>query len=140
VETLFELGALNKMPDILVLYPIENVSNFIEDKKEIIWYDLLKHKMEKFKGTRLKWKYKYDNDVKQYRMIPEGIVDKIKKVVKKINKEKVNKWFDTYSKYNDTTATLEESNEEGIVFKINEKELQDFEYALYRNGLEYEEI
>jgi len=122
------------MPSVEVFYMSKNKIVSKEDKKDLFWYDDKKHKMHIFSASRLDLEYKYDEELKEYRMFPKPISEPIRKKVSSIDKTSVDSWFEAYSNYNDIEATETSRDENSVVFSVDEDELEDFAYSLERSG------
>ena len=126
------------MKHVLVLNPEKEIITKQAIDRELIWYDHEKKKMLKFNGGKLAFEYGFDDDLQKFRMIPkvEDLFES--KRNKTIDKESINTWFDLYSRYNDTTAVLAIRVDKGVVFEVEEKELEDFTYDLERQNIDFE--
>jgi len=126
------------MKNVLVLNPEKEVITKQAIDRELIWYDHEKKKMLKFNGGKLAFEYGFDDDLQKFRMIPK--VEELfeSKKERTIDKESVDTWFDLYSRYNDTSATIAAHVENGIIFNVEEAELEDFIYDLERQNIDFE--
>jgi hypothetical protein len=126
------------MKNVLVLNPEKEIITKQAIDRELIWYDHEKKKMLKFNGGKLAFEYGFDDDLQKFRMIPK--VEELfeSKKERAMDKESVDTWFDLYSRYNDTTATIATKVENGIIFNVEEAELEDFIYDLERQNIDFE--
>ena len=126
------------MKNVLVLNTEKEIITKQSIDRELIWYDHEKKKMLKFNGGKLAFEYGFDDDLQKFRMIPK--VEKLfeSKKERTMDKESVDTWFDLYSRYNDTTATIATKVENGIIFNVEEAELEDFIYDLERQNIDFE--
>ena len=126
------------MKQVLVLNPEKEIITKQAVNRELIWYDHEKKKMLKFNGGKLAFEYGFDDDLQKFRMIPkvEDLFESKKE--KTIDKDSVDTWFDLYSRYNDTTATIATHVDKGIIFNVEEAELEDFVYDLERQNIGFE--
>jgi hypothetical protein len=70
----------------------------------------------------------------KYRLYPEPILSKTSSK-KNID---INKWFDTYQNYTESSVEIDEDFEDNIIFECAEKDTQDFFDLLEENRLEFE--
>jgi hypothetical protein len=126
------------MKNVLVLNTEKEVITKQAIDRELLWYDHEKKKMLKFNGGKLAFEYGFDDDLQKFRMIPkiEELFESQKE--RTMDKESVDTWFDLYSRYNDTSATIAEHVENGIIFNVEESELEDFIYDLERQNIDFE--
>jgi len=126
------------MKQILVLNTEKDIIKKQSIDRELIWYDHEKKEMLKFNGGKLAFEYAFDDDLQKFRMLPK--VEELfkSKKEKTIDKNSVNTWFELYSRYNDTTAKVAEHVDKGIIFEVDEKELEDFTYDLERQNIDFE--
>ena len=125
------------MKQILVLNTEKEIITKQAVDRELIWYDHEKKKMLKFNGGKLAFEYGFDDDLQKFRMIPkvEELFESKKEI--KMDKESVDTWFDLYSRYNDTTATVASHADNGIIFNVEEAEFEDFVYDLERQNIDF---
>ena len=126
------------MKQVLVLNAEREVIEKRSINRELIWYDHEKKEMLKFNGGKLIFEYAFDKDLQKFRLLP--VVEELfeNKKEKKIDKDSVKNWFELYSKYNDTTAKITLPVDKGIIFEVEEKELEDFLYDLERQNIDFE--
>ncbi|HUU87186.1 MAG TPA: hypothetical protein VMX17_05460 [Candidatus Glassbacteria bacterium] len=126
------------MKQILVLNSEKEVIKKQPIDRELIWYDHEKKEMQKFNGGKLAFEYGFDKDLQKHRMLPK--VEELfeNKKEKTIDKNSASTWFELYSRYNDTSATVAASVERGIIFSVEENELEDFLYDLERQDINFE--
>jgi len=153
------------MKKILVYTPIRKMLAKVPIKNELFWYDAFYKKMLKFEATRIRFYSRLEEYVEitsngilisrmpkdeatedqikrfgvqeSYMMRPEPeILEKIT-YVDDTTPEKVKRWFDKYSNYNDTTATIEDSNNDDVLFIVQDDEIENFIYDLERNGIRH---
>lgn len=139
------------MQSILVRYPVRYDLVPEEIKRELYWYDDLKKEMQVFQGGQLKFEYQEDKFLVEmgederrrkgikgtYRMIPKVVDLKLKFPERKMDKDKVKKWYDDYLNYNDDGSEIERENDEDMIFNVPDKEVGDFTFLLLRENLEY---
>jgi len=70
----------------------------------------------------------------KYRLYPKAIEAKTSSA-KELN---LNKWFDTYQNYNESSVEVVEDFDDNIIFKCQEKDTQDFCDLLSETRLEFE--
>jgi len=139
------------MKQILVNYPITKEKVLQDISRELLWYDPIKKKLIKFKGSNLIFKYKEDSFLVElgeeerlkigitstYRLLPEAENIEFFKIEEKIDKKKVEDFFKKYLNYNNSDIEINHKTKEGISFDVPEKEIDDFTYQLERNRLEF---
>lgn len=126
------------MKQVLVLNAEREVIEKRSINRELIWYDHEKKEMLKFNGGKLIFEYAFDKNLQKFRLLP-GVEELFEnKKEKKIDKDSVKNWFELYSKYNDTTAKITLPVDKGIIFEVEEKELEDFLYDLERQNIDFE--
>ena len=138
---------------ILYINKSEPVKENID--RELNWYDTIKKEMQVFQGGKLTFKYKEDdylvkmkeeerikNNIKSnYRLLPvveELEITNYNKSNKVSNKNKVEKWFNSYINYTDEDITISNKNDIEIDFDVPEKEVENFLDACERQGFSYE--
>jgi len=126
------------MKQVLVLNPEKDVIKEQAIDRELIWYDHEKKEMLKFNGGKLAFEYGFDKDLQKFRMLP--IVEELyeSKKEKMIDENAASTWFELYSRYNDTAATVAMKIDRGIIFDVEENELEDFLYDLERQNINFE--
>lgn len=148
---------MSKKIKIFVHIPEEKAKSFV--KNELKWYDNLYRKMLVFEGSHLSFEYvkeKYvempgkiiipENEATQeqkrkfgikekYRMRPK--VEQVSFSGQNKNPKKLKKWFENYLNYNNSSAELEDEGIDGFLFELDEKERNDFVYALDRDNFRY---
>jgi len=133
------VGEICIVKQILVLKSIKSVIQNKPVERELLWYDHEKKQMLKFNGGKLEFEYGYDEELGKYRMLPKIEEMFEKRTNSVIDENSVNTWFDLYSRYNDTTASVSTSNERGTIFDVEDNELEDFLFDLERQNMEFEE-
>lgn len=108
----------------------ENIKTKVE--RDLLWYDHIKRKMLTFKGGRLVFSYKLDEELGRNRMLPEVEDDFAIQPIIKIDKNSIHSLLENYD-----NVSLLESNNDGCVFEIPYKEKEDFTYELERNNINY---
>ena len=126
------------MKQILVLNPEKEIITKQAVDRELIWYDHEKKKMLKLNGGKLAFEYGFDDDLQKFRMIPKVEELFVSKRERAIDKESIDTWFDLYSRYNDTTATISSHADNGIIFDVDEAEIENFVYDLERQNIDFE--
>ncbi len=106
---------------------------------DLLWYDVKKKKMLKFRGGKLVMKHKFDPEFQEYRWLPEAENELTSVKTKKTDKNLLVKFYKDYLNYNDSNITIEDENSNGITFSVPEDELDDFSYNLERSGFNYDE-
>ena len=106
-------------------------------KRDLLWYDARKNKMLKFHCSKLEFTKQYDNELGEYRILPKAVDENINKIRNTIDKSSVEKWFNTYSNYNNTDAYIFSISENIVTFYVENKELNDFVYDLERNNFRF---
>ncbi len=141
------------MSEITVLFNIKEEPSKEKIYEELKWYDTIKQEMVVFHGGKLTFRYQEDDYLikmgakerqrrgikSNYRMLPEVenlIVDNYFNMVKSTNQKEIEKWFNNVASIDN--VFIEETNNEGIIFKVPEKEKEDFCYQLERYGFRYE--
>ena len=126
------------MKQVLVLNAEKEVMKKQAIDRELIWYDHEKKEMLKFNGGKLAFEYGFDKDLQKYRMLPrvEELIESKKE--KTIDENSASTWFELYSRYNDTVATIATQVDRGIIFDVEEDELEDFLYDLERQNINFE--
>ncbi len=127
------------MKQVLVLKSEKSLIQNIAIERELLWYDHEKKKMLKFNGGKLEFEYGYDDELGKYRMLPKVEEMFEKKTGTVLDEDSVKTWFDLYSRYNDTTASVSTSNERGTIFEVEDSEIEDFLFDLERQSMEFEE-
>ena len=125
------------MPYVEVFYSIVKESRNKDVARALNWYDVKKHRMYSFTASKLDFKYKYDDELEEYRMLPEPVNEMQKYNVNMIDRGSVETWFDSYLNYNNTASSLVSKGANGVTFFVNEKELDDFVYSLERNNFRF---
>jgi hypothetical protein len=128
------------MPNILVIKEKKNIKKRQKVERELLWYDHLKGKMEKFSGGKLTFEYGYDPELDVHRLLPK--VDEVfeTKNSQETDEESVDNWFKIYANYNETKAFPLATSDEGVVFDVPENEVEDFTYSLERQNIEFRKI
>jgi len=148
-------GTTKKLKTIIVRKQKESIPTKINNK--LCWYDSFYKKMLNFEGSHLVFDYK----IEKYIEFPDGSKkpenettkkEKDKYSIKEVylsrprvvdflpKKDKikdVKKWFETFLNYNNTSATILDDRKNETVFEIEEKDEDDFLYALERSGFRY---
>lgn len=125
------------MPNVEVFYNTVKEYKNKESKKDLLWYDTKKHKMYSFNASKLDFKYKYDNELNEYRMLPDPIDEIEKYSVNVLDRKSIDKWFDSFLNYNNISSSIVSRGENSITFFVNSKELDDFVYSLERNNFRF---
>jgi hypothetical protein len=106
-------------------------------KRDLQWYDIKKHEMLKFNCSKLEFIRMYDDELKEYRILPKAVNEEVKKVSNIQDKLSVDKWFNRYSNYNDTAAYSISNSVDSTTFHVDEEDLEDFLYDLERNNFRF---
>ena len=145
---------MKKTSRILINYSIIKEAIKVKLEKRLTWYDDIKREMMTFSGGRLVFDYKEDGFLAKmavderarrgitstFRMIPRVEDVEIKRFKDSSNKEKIYKFYTDYLNYNNSEITIANQNDKGILFLVNEEEVDDFTYQLERSGFEAQEI
>jgi len=125
---------------IQVLVLNKEIKNKIPEKIErnLQWYDHIKKKMLNFKGGKLAFSYKYDEELGRNRMMPEVEDEYSMRIIKNRDSELTKKWFNNYSNYNNVNAEIIEENNKGIIFGIEQEDVDSFLYDLERNNFQFD--
>jgi len=126
------------MKQVLVLNSKKTVIKKQPIDRELLWYDHEKKEMRKFKGGKISFEYSFDEDLQKFRLLPT--VDDLfeEKQEKVLDENSAKTWFEIYSRYNDTEASIESHTENGIIFSVKNSELEDFLYDLERQNISFE--
>ena len=139
---------------ITVSFKVENKPVKEKIKRELNWYDTIKKEMQVFNGGKLAFEYKEDEYLVKmgeyekksrgitsyYRLLPkveELEVINYNNINRKTNEKEIEKWFSSYSNYNDSNIIVESKNNNEIEFNVPENEVDDFYYAIERQGFNY---
>ena len=139
---------------ITVSFKVENKPVKEKIKRELNWYDTIKKEMQVFNGGKLAFEYKEDEYLvkmgeyekksrgitSNYRLLPkveELEVINYNNINRKTNEKEIEKWFSSYSNYNDSNIIVESKNNNEIEFNVPENEVDDFYYAIERQGFNY---
>ena len=125
------------MPYIEVFFKTKQNISQLEKRREILWYDVKKHKMHTFSAARLDFEYQYDHKLGEYRMLPKPVYESDSHVINEIDKDSINNWFNMYSNYNNVTADIESEDENSVTFSVSSDEIEDFVDDLERNGFRF---
>jgi len=107
-------------------------------KRDLQWYDIKKHEMLKFNCSKLEFIRTYDNELKEYRVLPKAVNEEIKKIRNIQDESSVDKWFNRYLNYNNIDAYVTSNSIDSITFYVDEEEdLKDFLYDLERNNFRF---
>ena len=140
------------MSEITVLFKIKEEPIKEKINEELNWYDTIKKKMIVLYGGKLSFEYKKDEYLVKmgeeerqkrgiksvFRMLPKAIDVEVKnynKIEKITNKKEIENWFFSSSYVND--IFVEDINNEGIVFDVPDKEVDDFCYQLERQSFNF---
>ena len=122
--------------------------------RDLLWYDVEKKEMLKFKGERLEFKYAMDYSLSKpkARLLPSVIASKpvVAKVMKKkamrnvvitiegTDKNDIHKWFKKYRLRNPTDAEIDSVGKKSIDFEIPMDEAEDFVESAMQAGFTFE--
>ena len=134
------VGEVYKVKQVLVLKSEKPVTQNVPIERELLWYDHEKKQMFKFNGGKLEFEYGYDKELRKYRMLPkvEEMFEKRTSTI--VDENSVSTWFNLYSRYNDTTASISTSNKKGMIFDVEDNELEDFLFDLERQNMKFDEL
>ena len=104
-----------------------------------------------FKGGSLSFEYKEDpylvslgkeervrNGINfTWRMIPRATDLMVKDIKNISNKDEIKKCFKDYVNYNDSEASIEDINDDNIIFNVPDNEIDDFTFELDRKRFNY---
>ncbi len=143
------------MPLITVLYTTKTEPVRENIERELKWYDNIKQEMQIFKGGKLLFRYKEDKYLVEmgeserkrrgisgtFRMLP--IVEDLEvvnynKVINLSDKDKIEKWFDSYMNYSNEDIFIDGKHESGIDFDVPTKIIDDFLDDCESYGFKYE--
>lgn len=127
----------NSVVTVFITRSFKSIKNKVE--QNILYYDPITKKLIKQRGGKIETKYVYDDNTKSYILKPV-VVDVYRNDRKQIdNIDKIKKWFNTYKNYNDGIELDEDkSNDNMLIFSVQNKELDDFAYQLDRQGFAFE--
>ena len=129
------------MPSIFVYFKSINKQIKQSVSQELLWYDVEKKKMLKFKGGKLEYIYAFDEELQKYRLLP-----KVANLEIKVNKKISHKigligWFDNYEQENENTKinVIDDNNMDNYMeFDVPEDEVDNFVNELDIEGFDYE--
>ena len=136
---------------VAVNYTIKNKIVKVKMKNIIRWYDAVRGEMLEFEGGRLIFEYGEDPYLvemgeeerlkrgidRTYRLIPKVVDAEMREQKRVSNKRDVEKWFNNYLSYNNSSAEIDFIGEDNIIFNVPDTESDDFLYQLERNGFNY---
>lgn len=125
------------MTNIIILDVEKEISVAEEVDRELLWYDHKKKKMLKFQGGQLFFEYKFDDELKEYRLLPKVSSLSIQKKKRIKSREAILDWLHVYSIYHDTDIEKIGEQDNGILFSVPDNEVEDICYDLERQGIEY---
>lgn len=106
-------------------------------KRDLLWYDVRKHKMLKFYCSKLEFVMQHDKELGEYRVLPKPVDEDIERTKYVINGSSVENWFNTYANYNNTDAYIFSNSVNTVTFYVENKDLDDFAYDLERNNFRF---
>ena len=109
-------------------------------KRDLQWYDVKKHKMLIFNCSKLEFVRTYDDELKEYRILPREVNEECKKIHNIQDKTSVEKWFNRYTNYNNTDAYIYSDSVDSMTFYVGKKDIEDFLYDLERNNFRFSVI
>ena len=122
------------MSIVFVKFPINKEKK--QNLNTLFWYDQKNQKMRKFEASRLEFKYSFDKEIGENRLLPNPIVDER---TEPVNPSKIiENWHRDYTNYNDSGSVMNHyaKSNNGIQFEVPEKEVDEFIYDLEINKLE----
>ena len=142
------------MPIITVLFRIKSEPVRENIQRDLNWYDNVKQKMQVLRGGKLGFEYREDEYLvsmgegernhrgirSTYRLMPkvEDLeVINYNNIKTTSNRKEVEKWFDNYSNYNNSSVSIVSYENEGIEFDVPFNEMNDFVYSCERKGFNY---
>lgn len=142
------------MPIITVLFRIKSEPVRENIQRDLNWYDNVKQEMQVLRGGKLGFEYREDEYLISmgegernqkgirsiFRLMPKvedlEIIN-YNKIKTTSNQKEVEKWFDNYSNYNNSSVSIVSYENEGIEFDVPRNEMDDFLYGCERKGFNY---
>ncbi|MHA1469102.1 MAG: hypothetical protein ACTSSP_00925 [Candidatus Asgardarchaeia archaeon] len=142
------------MPIITVLFRIKSEPVKENIQRELSWYDTVKQEMQVLRGGKLGFEYREDEYLvtmgeeernkrgikSTYRMLPKAEdleIINYNRVKTISNRKEVERWFDNYSNYNNSSVSIVGYEYDGIEFDVPSNEADDFLYSCERRSFDY---
>lgn len=144
--------------DISVVVDFTETKITVDKKieRDLFWFDPLRNVMNKFVGGQLIYEYRLDPWLvnlspkerqelridergykSNYRLLPKVTELKEKRTNKSDNKQQVIEWFKHWLNYNNTRIEIIGKSDKRFVFKVPEKEYEDFIDELDRKSFKH---
>ena len=127
------------LKELLIRYTTKEESEITFKEKELFWYDDQKKKIIHLKGEKLKFVYKYDDELEEYRWLPEAEKIKHKKMVRIINKNEILSFIDKYVNYNNSFIEVNNVDNKGIYVSVPDNDYKNFIEELENSKLDFHE-
>lgn len=130
--------------DILIYFKKINSKDKTNISKDILWYDSLRKKMQKYRGGKMVMRHRLENnDEKEVnrkpvlRLLP--VIEDDFEIQKKVNidSNSVKDWYKIYTRYNNSESEISSISSDGVIISVPKEEIEDVSYDLDRNGFHY---
>lgn len=133
--------------NILIDFKRVTSKDKVNISKDILWYDNLRKKMQKYRGGKMVMRYRVENDDEKaenkdpiIRLLP--VIEDDFEIHKNVDSDKnsIKEWYKIYTRYNNSESEIVNISGKGVIISVPKDEVEDLSYDLDRNGFYYQKV